>query len=201
MANAQDALSSCCGAGLGKVFHKDEDEPPSAKPAADKPKKEMKDEPNDTTDAENNAAVAPAKPAEEAGDVTDEHAKYQDVAWSALPAVARAAAEAIGYDEQRWDDKEWLPIDDKDWEELTDEERAACETLGWDVAAWDDKYEGHAWADAPAHVRAAATQLGWDQEKWDEDGECDAWEKGWGDLSTKERRCLHVLGYCVHTWD
>merc|ERR1712194_402775 len=125
----------------------------------------------------------------------------EDVQWSELPSPAREAAEAIGFDEKRWDDKEWLPIDDKHWEDLAGEEKTACETLGWDIASWDTKYGGSTWEDMPAHVQKAANKLGWDQEKWDTDCENDTWKKGWDEFTKDEQRCLHIFGYCVQTWD
>ncbi|KAL7527848.1 hypothetical protein ACHAXR_002161 [Thalassiosira sp. AJA248-18] len=131
---------------------------------------------------------------------TDKEAKYEDVPWSKLPLPARKAAKAIGFGEQSWDDKEWLHIDDKHWWDLTLEEKKACETLGWDEVSWESKYENQWWADLPKHVQKAAEKLGWNQENWDGDWDTPTWHKGWEEFSDEEKRCLHVLGYYVHTW-
>mmetsp|Transcript_27195 Transcript_27195/g.56646 ORF Transcript_27195/g.56646 Transcript_27195/m.56646 type:complete len:186 (+) Transcript_27195:211-768(+) len=132
---------------------------------------------------------------------TDKQAKYMDVPWSKLPLSARKAAKAIGYEQASWDHKEWLPIDDNDWWDLSTEEKAACERLGWDSQSWDDKYEHTSWADMPNHVQKAAGKLGWSQEQWDDDWDVPSWHKGWGEFTKEEQRCLHVMGYFIHSWD
>ena len=58
-----------------------------------------------------------------------------------------------------------------------------------------------AWADMPKHVQKAAEKLGWDQTKWDDDWDTETWEKSWSDFTPEEQRCLHVMGYYMHTWD
>lgn len=147
------------------------------------------------------AAKPNAKPAaSKKKGFTDKEAKYEDVPWSKLPLSARKAAKAIGFEQQTWDDKEWLPIDDKHWWDLTAEEKKECETLGWDETSWESKYEDQWWADLPNHVQKAAEKLGWNQENWDGDWDTPTWHKGWEDFSEEEKRCLHVLGYYVHTW-
>mmetsp|Transcript_31288 Transcript_31288/g.53433 ORF Transcript_31288/g.53433 Transcript_31288/m.53433 type:complete len:201 (+) Transcript_31288:178-780(+) len=192
-----EKVSNCCGAGLGKIFHKDdEDDVPAAATAASS--KPNGSKPNGSKPT---AAAAPAKPAsKKTHGFTDKEAKYEDVPWSKLPLSARKAAKAIGFDEKQWDDKEWLEIDDKHWEDLTDEEKTACETLGWDANSWDEKYEDQAWEDLPENVKKAAEKLGWNQENWDDDWDTPTWEKEWTDFTDEEKRCLHVLGYYVHTW-
>jgi len=142
-----------------------------------------------------------AKPAaKKSGGFTDKEAKYEDVPWSKLPLSARKAAKAIGFEQQSWDDKKWIDIDDKHWSELTPEEQAECETLGWDAVSWDPKYENQVWEDLPKHVQKAAEKMGWNQENWDEDWDTPTWEKEWEEFTEDEKRCLHVLGYYVHTW-
>lgn len=182
--NAHNIISSCCGpAGniFAKMFQKDDDE--------------------DQTNANATPAAAPSQPfASKKFGFTDKEAKYEDVPWSKLPLSARKAAKAIGFEQKSWDDKEWLSIDDKHWWDLTPEEKKECETLGWDAVSWDEKYEHQAWADMPKHVQKAAEKLGWNQENWDGDWDTPTWEKGWDAFSTEEQRCLHVLGYYVHTW-
>ena len=132
---------------------------------------------------------------------TDKQAKYEDVPWSKLPLSARKAAKVIGFEEKSWDNKEWLDIEDYHWAELSSEQRTACETLGWDHDSWDNKYEHKHWSDLPAHVKLAAEKLGWNKEKWDDDWDVPSWEKEWTEFTPEEQRCLHVLGYYVHTWD
>ncbi|KAL7524315.1 hypothetical protein ACHAXR_000524 [Thalassiosira sp. AJA248-18] len=181
LSSAHDVISSCCGDGLGKVFGKGD---------------------NEETNAAAPAAAAPAKPAaSKKFGFTDKQAKYEDIPWSKLTLSARKAAKAIGFEQKSWDDKEWMPIDDKHWDDLTDEEKTACETLGWDSISWEEKYENQAWNDMPKHVQKAAEKLGWDQEKWDDDWDTPTWEKGWDEFTAEEQRCLHVLGYYQVTWD
>lgn len=89
------------------------------------------------------------------GGSTDKHAKYEDVPWANLPDRAREAAETIGFNEDTWDGKEWLPIDDKRWKHLTDEELEACTCLDWTRDSWDTKYEDVYWKSLPYHVKRA----------------------------------------------
>mmetsp|Transcript_13422 Transcript_13422/g.29147 ORF Transcript_13422/g.29147 Transcript_13422/m.29147 type:complete len:192 (-) Transcript_13422:162-737(-) len=185
--NAHNIASSCCGpAGniFAKVFGKDDEEDQhQTSPAAA-------------------AAAAAAKPfgGKKFG-FTDKQAKYEDVTWSKLPLAAKKAAKVIGSDQKKWNDKEWLDVDDKHWHDLTNEEKKACETLGWDAVSWEHKYDDQSWVDMPKHVQKAAEKLGWNQEKWDDDWDVPAWEKGWSEFTAEEQRCMHVLGYYVHTWD
>lgn len=201
--NAHNILGTCCGAGgniFSKLFHKDEDEDqqqqstPAAQSTGAKPAAAT------ATAAGVGAAATKPFGAKKFG-FTDKQAKYEDVKWSKLPLGARKAAKAIGFEEKSWDDAEWIAIDDKWWEDLTEEEKTACESLGWDKHSWDEKYEHQAWADMPKHVQKAAEKLGWDQEKWDDDWDTDTWGKSWADFTPEEKRCLHVLGYYIHSWD
>jgi len=184
--NASNILGPCCGAGgniFAKLFHTDEDE----------------DQQQQATPAAQAAAANPFG-AKKFG-FANKEAKYEDLKWSKLPLRARVAAKAIGFEEESWDNAEWVAIEDKWWEDLTEDEKKACETLGWDQHSWDEKYEGQAWSDLPKHVQKAAGKLGWDQEKWDDSWDVDTWEKSWADFTPEEKRCLHVIGYYSHTWD
>ena len=186
----QNLLASCCGVAGGNIFAKmfsnDEDEADQqAAPAAASKPKPMGGNP-----------LASKKHS-----FTDKQAKYEDVKWSKLPLSARKAAKAIGFEEKSWNDAEWLHIDDKHWWDLTPEEKTACETLGWDSVSWETKYEDQAWKDMPKHVQKAAEKLGWTEQTWDEDWDTPTWHKGWSDFTDEEKRCMHVLGYYVHTWD
>jgi len=180
--NAHNLISSCCGpAGniFSKVFGND--------------------------DADDQHQTSPAAATMSLGGkkfgFTDKQAKYEDVTWAKLPLSAKKAAKVIGFEKASWDSKEWLDIDGKHWEDLTNEERTACETLGWDKTSWDHKYGHASWADMPVHVQKAATKLGWSQEMWDDDWDVPAWHKDWEEFTSEEQRCMHVLGYYVHSWD
>ncbi len=197
--NAHNIISSCCGAGgnvFSKIFHNNnnnnhedqhENHSSSSSPAA-------------ATFAGVAGGAKPFVGAKKFG-FTDKQAKYEDVPWSKLPMDARKAAKVIGFEQKSWDDKEWLDIDDKHWHDMTTEEVKACEALGWDKESWEHKYEHTSWNDMPKHVQQAAEKLGWNKEKWDDDWDVAAWEKEWTDFTPEERRCLHVLGYYVHTWE
>jgi len=186
---AKNLLSSCCDANLfSKVFgndHDDEDVHQPTKPSA-------------ATNSNN-------KPSFTGGHkkygFTDKQAKYEDVNWSKMNVTARKAAKAIGFDQKEWDNKEWLPIDDKHWHDLTTEEKTAVETLGWTMESWEHKYEHCSWKDMPKEVQKAAEKLGWNETKWDDDWDVDSWDKDWNDFTPEEQRCLHVMGYTYHTWD
>ena len=53
----------------------------------------------------------------------------------------------------------------------------------------------------PKEVQRASEKLGWDETKWDDDWDVDTWDKDWSDFTPEEQRCLHVMGYNIHTWD
>ena len=190
--NAHNVISGCCGpAGniFAKVFNKDEEEDqtsPAPTAAA-----------TSTAPTTGNHSPLTAKKF----GFTNKDAKYEDVKWGKMPLSARKAAKVIRFDEASWNEASWLEIDDKHWHDLTEEEKKAVETLGWDEMAWDHKYEHTSFDDMPKHAQKAATKLGWDAEKWDGDWDMSVWEKGWGDMTDEEKRCLHVLGYMKSTWD
>ena len=63
--------------------------------------------------------------------------KYDDHDWDELPADAKKAAEALGYNKSLWD-KDGKPASEgKDWAELTSSEQEAAKVLGYDQAKWD----------------------------------------------------------------
>jgi len=130
---------------------------------------------------------------------TDKQARYEDVMWGDLKDSAREAAEGLGYDEETWDAREWFDIDDKHWRDLSKEERAACKALGWDRNAWE-RYENVKWPDLPNYVMRAAKKMGWNRKDWNRGEWNENYEREWEDFEEEERRCLHVLGYYVHTW-
>jgi hypothetical protein len=65
--------------------------------------------------------------------------KYSEHDWAELPAEAKKAAEALGYNQEMWDDDD-DPEDiwDSDWEELTAEQQAHAKVLGYDEDSWDE---------------------------------------------------------------
>ena len=187
---AHNLISSCCGpAGniFAKVFNNDDPEDQQQQQQA--------------TPAAATAAAPTAGFGKKKFGFTDKQAKYEDVTWSKLPLSARKAAKVIGFEQKTWDEKEWLHIDDKHWHDLTPEEKTAVQTLGWCEQSWDHKYEHTSWDDMPKEVQKAAEKLGWNKEKWDDDWDVETWDKGWEQFTDEEKRCLHVLGYYVHTWD
>lgn len=143
------------------------------------------------------AAVAP----QSSGNITDKESKYESVLFANLPADAKAAAMALGFDEKSWNESGWPESESKWWEDLTAEECKAATTLGWDKPAWDDKYESLNFADLPAHVVKAATSLGFTAEMWDGDRWPEFSHKHWMDLSEKEKSALNVLGWIHWKWD
>ena len=195
LASIHNILSSCCGEQgniFAKIFHKDDqNDVPDTKPTST---------PSSASNNKPNFANI-AKPPNKFAGFTDKEAKYEDITWSQLPLSAHKAATAIGFDQNTWDDKVWLPIDDKHWHDLTPTERDACETLGWDAISWDHKYENQDWKDLPPHVKRAAEKLGFSEKIWDDDEEVECWEKGWEEFTKEEQRALHVLGWYVNTWD
>merc|ERR1712238_123655 len=140
-----------------------------------------------------------ADPEEVERKFTDKQARYEDVMWGDLKDSAREAAEGLGYDEETWDAREWFDIDDKHWRDLSKEERAACKALGWDRNAWE-RYENVKWPDLPNYVMRAAKKMGWNRKDWNRGEWNENYEREWEDFEEEERRCLHVLGYYVHTW-
>ena len=130
---------------------------------------------------------------------TNKQAKFEDVLWQDLPPSVVRAAEALEYDEETWDAREWFDIDDKHWRDLNKEERKACKTLGWNRDSWD-RYDFLKWQDMPVHVRKAAKRMGWNRKDWNQGEDNENWDREWEDFDEEERRCLHVLGYYVHTW-
>jgi len=64
---------------------------------------------------------------------------YQDHCWNELPKDAKNAAKVLGYNENEWNNEDYLgspPTRRNVWFALTDEERAAALFLGWRMAIW-----------------------------------------------------------------
>ena len=64
--------------------------------------------------------------------------EYDDLAWTDLPAMARAAFETLGYDAEIWESGDDSAAYDTPWADLTNDERNAAEYLGWTEQAWDE---------------------------------------------------------------
>ena len=172
-------LSSCCGSAgniFAKIFQEDgSDDVPAAAPFS--------------------SGI---------GGFTAKEAKYEDVQWSKLPAAARRAASALGYDESSWNGNEWRC--DEHWWDLSAEQKSAVEALGWTEHAWEDQHEDCAWRDLPANVQRAARKLGYDASTWDETEEDDdkypsTMEKYWSDFTKEEQMCMNILGYTQQMWE
>ncbi|CAB9514039.1 CLECT [Seminavis robusta] len=63
---------------------------------------------------------------------------YDDLSWDDLPPEARAAAEALGYDQMTWDNGIPIPVDDLFWADLTPEQQENAAVLGYDQETWDN---------------------------------------------------------------
>lgn len=72
---------------------------------------------------------------------TGKATKFEDVMFADMPKKAQAAAEALGFDEEKWNNQGWPRCEDKWWEDLSSKEQEAATELGWDIDSWDEKYE------------------------------------------------------------
>jgi hypothetical protein len=156
LTTAHNIISSCCGDAIPNPFSKNDEDQADTTPTPA------------TATAAPTTEAAPTTTNKETKEFSDKDAKYEDLPWAKLPISARKAAMVIGFDQESWDSKKWLPIDDKHWEDLTPEELKACESLGWSKDSWNTKYSGVYWKDLPNVVKRACEKMGWDQVKWDE---------------------------------
>lgn len=62
--------------------------------------------------------------------------------WNQLPAEAKAAAQDLGYDQQKWDSGGPVPESDLWWDCLSAEQMEAAMVLGYNQAEWDGVEEG-----------------------------------------------------------
>jgi hypothetical protein len=134
-------------------------------------------------------------------DFTGKETKFELTKWGDLPSDVSKAAEALGYDQEKWDADEFTHASHKHWDDLTEEECKAVEILGWDKGAWEKKYEDFSFADIPAHVKRAAESVGFTEITWNEDSWPEATDKWWDDLSFTEKSAYSVLGYTKKSWD
>jgi len=58
--------------------------------------------------------------------------------WDDLPEDVRSAAEYLGYNEEMWDDAEFLPLLKTKWEKLSGAQRSAALEIGYDEQNWND---------------------------------------------------------------
>ena len=69
---------------------------------------------------------------------------YNDYDWDELPKErssdeedVKAAAKALGYNEDAWDDDEEVSTDSLAWANLTTTEQEAAAVMGYDECLWD----------------------------------------------------------------
>lgn len=129
------------------------------------------------------------------------HTKYEDYKWGQLPRAAKQAAESLGMNQQIWNQKQWVPVDEKSWSGMTPRQQQAAMTLGWDQAAWDHKYEQTNWVDLPIHVQNACKRLGFTQQMWDNGTWPAVGKKYWDNMTEAEHKALYTLGYSKSSWN
>lgn len=171
----QSVLKNCCIDGIVQnIFKEDEDE------------------------ADN---TSPSKPNAGFKIISGKLTKFEDMEWSKLPKSAKNAAKKLGFDQDGWDNEGWPSCEENWWEDLTPDEQKAAQDLGWDIHAWDGKYDVD-WESLPVDIRKCAKSIGFTPELWGEDEWPDALYKSWEDLSAKQKRGLHALGYAYEwEWD
>ena len=57
--------------------------------------------------------------------------------WCNLPSKIKSALEALGYDEEVWDDGDFDPTEDRLWDDLDEDEQEAATLLGYTKEKWD----------------------------------------------------------------
>ncbi|KAL7556758.1 hypothetical protein ACA910_008091 [Epithemia clementina (nom. ined.)] len=126
--------------------------------------------------------------------------KHEDFLWIQLPAAAKKAATALGYEKETWDNSTLIDIDHKPWHDLTEEQKTHAATLGWDHDSWEHKYEETSWANLPSLVQEAATELGFTEHTWDHSEWPESLDYSWHEMTDQQRLCLNVIGYTEQTW-
>ncbi|CAK0788964.1 unnamed protein product [Prorocentrum cordatum] len=102
------------------------------------------------------------------------------VGWASLSGAERGAAEALGWDSEKWDGYNWLLPTDQTWNELDEETRRHLAVLGEDQGSWNEMFFGSR--------KPAGYVFGGDMRTWDQ-------------LTTTERRAAAQLGFGRQTWD
>lgn len=176
-------MDTCCGGGtlpFGKNS-KEEEEIPETK-------------------LQHNAIKVPAKKKINKGKFTDKDMKYEVTVWKDLPLKVRKAVKELGYDSDKWDNSEKLPIEHKHWKDLTEGELKAVEVLGWEEEAWEHHYEHHEFKNLPDVQKRAAEALGMNEETW-----ChwpkELEHKKWDDMAEDQKQALSVFGWHKSEWD
>mmetsp|Transcript_53725 Transcript_53725/g.64803 ORF Transcript_53725/g.64803 Transcript_53725/m.64803 type:complete len:434 (-) Transcript_53725:135-1436(-) len=144
--------------------------------------------------------------------------------WSDLPADKQQFYEMFGWNEEKWDSKNWDGIEDDDfykvlsleWEELLPAARQHFETRGWTREKWNrdetleerrDQWDDLDWEDDfTDDERYALTVLGWTEDSWNEDDGKPyeppaSFTKEWSQLTPAERAAASdVLGFTERNW-
>ena len=69
---------------------------------------------------------------------------YKNLWWADLPDDVREAAATLGYQEDSWNNDDWVLTHALFWSQLTYQEQFAAETMGYDQASWDARNGGPA---------------------------------------------------------
>jgi hypothetical protein len=199
---ASKVLNGCCGDRLDDLcaklpFHKPNssssnhiEEDVDATPVAEEKKEDAPSEPVVTKPNRFGAAS-----------ITPFDMKYELTQWKDLPAdVQKAAQDVLEYDEEMWNNGEYVDVDGKHWEDLSEEELQAVQLLGWDEDTWEHKYEHTEWTELPDVIKRAAESAGYTEEIW-ENSEHPLEEKYWEEMSDEEKVALTVFGWTQTKWD
>jgi len=113
--------------------------------------------------------------------------------WAEMTAEERGAASVLGYNEQSWEDGASTPATMKRWVLLSPQEDAAAQFLGYAEAEWDLELPSVPLAAPPvasaADVSPPAPLAAMGK------------EKGWAEMTARERSAASVLGYDEQSWE
>ncbi len=155
----------------------------------------------------------------------------EDEWWTDLPENIQDAYEALGYDEELWEEGEHSSIGDLEWDALTDEQREAAIFVGYDEDLWNADVEfttptilpykpGIAeadnssaasasfetqgiprWFDLTQRQRYDLLILGHTETSWNGGEKAPIEDKSWTELSDTETEVLVYFGYDAASWD
>jgi hypothetical protein len=156
---------------------------------------------------------------------------YDEYSWSELLPNVQAAAEELGFDQDRWDNGIPVYTEELEWNELSVTQRNSAETLGYSEAVWDAdrqeedgdndtdvvgsttiaptnipttvavKWDQYAWDDLPSMVQAAFRVLGWNRGLWDGGESAESEKMRWQDLTIQQQEAAEFLGYTEAQWE